>query len=100
MVLTPQRDVDKAEVGKSAHSSERSRLLPTTLGTCGYKEAGIRAPEATGGPDGANIIPKGLPLGGEVAEEGWNTKYDGIVIEELTELSNRGARFRGSMHLA
>ena len=97
--LVAQRDVDPAVVGKSAHCSDRSRLLTTARSTCGHENARVLAPKATTGPDTTCLVPKCLPLGGEVAIASRDTKQDGVVLKELARLSNGIVRFSGGMHL-
>lgn len=65
--------------------------MTTALGTSGDEETGVFAPEATGGPNAAGLVPEGLPLGGEVAVSGGDTEQDGIVVEELVGFGNRVA---------
>lgn len=97
--LVAQRHVEEAVVGEGAHGGNGSRLLATTEGTGGDEETGVLAPVATGSPDGAGLVPEGLPLGREVAVAGGNTEQDGIVLEEVIGLSNRVAGLGRGMHL-
>lgn len=87
-------------VSESAHGSNGGRLLTTTQGTRGDEQTGILAPVAAGGPDAAGLVPEGLPLGREVAEAGGDAEEDGVVLEQVSRLSN-GVRGLGrGVHLA
>lgn len=98
-VLVSQRDVDHAVVGKGAHGRDGSGLLTTAHGGSRDEHAGILAPEATGGPDAAGLIPEGFPLSREVTEASGDTEENGIVLEELTGLSNGVGGLGRSVHL-
>lgn len=66
-----------------------------------HKEAGVFAPEATGLPLLAGVVPEGPPLGREVSVAGGDTHEESIVLLEdrgVGDLRDRGV-LRGSVHL-
>lgn len=97
--LVTQRDVDEAVVGESAHGGNDGRLLATARGTSGNEDTSILAPVAAGGPDGAGLVPEGLPLSGEVTVTGGDTEEDGIVLQKLGGLNNGIAGLGRGVHL-
>lgn len=97
--LVTQRNVDEAVVSESTHGGNDSGLLATTEGTGGNEDTGILAPVAAGGPDGAGLVPEGLPLSREVTVTGGDTEQDGIVLQEVGRLSNGVGRLGRSVHL-
>lgn len=98
--LVAERNVDETVVGEGAHGGDGSGLLATTGGTGGDEETGVLAPVAAGSPDGAGLVPEGLPLSGEVAVAGGDTEEDGIVLQEVGGLSNGVAGLGRGVHLA
>lgn len=88
--LVAQGNVDQAMVSKSAHGSESSGLLATTLGTGRDKQTGVLAPVATSGPDTTGLVPESLPLGGEVTVAGGDTEEESIVFGEVFRVSQHG----------
>jgi hypothetical protein len=99
--LVAERNVDDTVVSESAHGSESSALLSTTLGAGADEEAGVLAPEATGLPLTAGAVPEGPPLRGEVAIAGGNAHQEGIVLLEdrrIADLGDGGV-LGGSVHL-
>ena len=78
-----QGHVDDAVVSKGAHRRQRRALLSSTLGGGRDEDAGVFAVVATGLPLLAGVIPKGLPLRGEVAETGGDSEQEGVVFLEL-----------------
>lgn len=97
--LVTQRDVDEAVVSESAHGGNDGGLLTTTHGTGGNEDTGVLAPVATGGPDGAGLVPEGLPLSREVTVTGGDTEENGIVLQEIGGLNNGVAGLGGGVHL-
>lgn len=66
-----------------------------------HKETGVFAPETTGLPLLAGVVPEGPPLGREVAVAGGDTHKEGIVLLEdggVGDLRDRGVLGR-SVHL-
>lgn len=98
--LVAERNEVETVVSESAHGSNGGRLLTTTQGTRGDEQTGILAPVAAGGPDAAGLVPEGLPLGGEVAEAGGDAEEDGIVLEQVSRLSDGVGGLGGGVHLA
>lgn len=76
-----QGNVNETMVGEGAHGRQSSGLLATAGGTGGDEETSVLAPEATGGPDRAGLVPEGLPLSGEVTVASGDTEKDGIVLQ-------------------
>ena len=72
-------DVDDAVVGEGRDGVLSSGLLTTTLGGGRDEDTGHLAPETTGSPLLAGLVPESLPLGGEVSVTGGDTKEEGIV---------------------
>lgn len=97
--LVTQRNVDKAVVSESAHGGDDSGLLTTAEGAGGNEDTGVLAPVATGGPDGAGLVPEGLPLSREVTVTGGDTEEDGIVLQKGGGLNNGVVRLGGGVHL-
>lgn len=97
--LVTQRNVNEAVVSESAHGGNDSGLLATTGGTGGNEDTGILAPVAAGGPDGAGLVPEGLPLSREITVTGRDTEQDGIVLQEVGRLSNGVAGLGRGVHL-
>lgn len=98
--LIAEGNVDEAVVSQSAHGSKSSRLLATTLGTGGNEETSVLAPEATGSPDAAGLIPESLPLGREVTVTGRNTEQNRVEGKQVRGLSNGVASLSRGVHLA
>lgn len=94
-----QRHVDHSVVGESAHGRQRRALLSATLGGRRDEEADVLAVESASLPLLAGLVPEGPPLGGEVAEAGWDTKEKGIVFLELIGSDERdGGRLARCVH--
>lgn len=72
-------NVDDAVVGEGRDGVLSSGLLTTTLGSGRDEDTGHLAPETTGSPLLAGLVPESLPLGGEVSVTGGDTKEEGIV---------------------
>jgi hypothetical protein len=66
-------------VGEGRHRGESSALLTTTHGAGRDEHTSHLAPEATGSPLFAGLIPEGLPLGGEVAVAGRDSNEECVV---------------------
>lgn len=98
-ILVAQRNVNETVVGEGAHGGQSSGLLTTTGGTGGDEETGVLAIVATGGPDGAGLVPEGLPLSGEVTVTSGDTKEDGIVLQEVVGLNSGVGRLGRGVHL-
>lgn len=95
-----QRNVDDAVVGQGAHGVKSSGLLATSKAGSGDEETGVLAGEATGSPDAAGLVPKGLPLGREVTVTGRDAEEEGIVLEQLLGFGNGVVGLGRSVHLA
>lgn len=116
--------VDDAVVGEGRHGSDGSGLLTAAHGSGRDEEAGHLAPEATGGPLLAGLVPEGLyhvlsvfillyeirsavdsthlPLSGEVAVSGGDAQEESIVrLEGRGVFKDRDIGGLGrSVHLA
>lgn len=97
--LVTERHVDEAVVSESAHGGNDGGLLATTEGAGGDEDTGILSPVTTGGPDGAGLVPKGLPLSREVTVARRDTEQDGIVLQKVLRLGNWVVRLGRGVHL-
>ena len=84
---------------KGAHGRQRRTLLPPALRGRRDEEADVLAVVAARLPLLARRVPKGLPLGGEVAVAGRDAEQEGVVVCELVR-GDEGDRCRlaGCMH--
>ena len=87
-------------MGEGAHGSEGCGLLTTACGCSADEEASVFTPEATGLPEMTSLVPKCLPLGGEVAVPGWDAKEEGVVGLEDVGGDGGEIRFGRGVHLA
>lgn len=86
-------------VGEGAHRRQRRALLSAALGRRRDEEADVLAVEPASLPLLAGLVPEGLPLGGEIAETGWDAKEEGIVFLELIRGDERdGGRLARCVH--
>lgn len=94
-------NVDDAVVGEGGDGVLSSGLLATAEGGGRDKDTGHLAPEATGSPLLAGLVPEGLPLGGEVAVAGGDAEEEGVVLLELGGVLEDGhvGGLGGSVHL-
>ncbi len=97
--LVTERHVDEAVVSESAHGGNDGGLLATTGGAGGDEDTGILAPVTTGGPDGAGLVPEGLPLSREVTVAGRDAEQDGIVLQKVGRLGNWVVGLGRGVHL-
>jgi hypothetical protein len=77
--LVSKGDVDETVVGEGGEGGNRSGFLPTSNGSSGDEDTCVLAPEGTGLPLTAGLVPEGLPLGGEVTVTSGNAKEEAIV---------------------
>lgn len=99
--LVAERHVDDTVVSESAHGSDSGALLSTTLSGGGDEETSVLAPEGTGLPLAAGLVPECAPLGGEVAVASGNAHQEGIVLLENAGVreSGDGVVLLGGVHL-
>ena len=69
-MLVPKRHKDNTLMHERAQTRNNRALLATTLSGCGNKNARIFSVISTRGPLLARLVPKRLPLRGEVAVTG------------------------------
>lgn len=93
--------VDDAVVGEGAHGGESSGLLATSLRGSGDEDTGVLAPETTGAPLLAGLVPESLPLSGEVAVSCWDADEEGVILLEHAWVFEDGdiCGLRRSVHL-
>ena len=99
--LVAERHVDYAMMGERGHGCHCGGLLSASLGGGANEEASVLAPEATGLPLLASVVPEGPPLGREVAVASGNAHKEGIVLLEdggVADLRDGGVLGR-SVHL-
>ena len=94
-----ERHVDEAVVRKGAHDRQGRALLAAALRGRRDEEAGVLAVVAARLPLLARLVPKGLPLGGQVAVAGRDAEEEGVVLFELVrgDEGDRG-RLAGGVH--
>lgn len=97
--LVTQRDEDKTVMGQSAHGRQSGGFLTTTHGASGDENTCVLAPEATGGPDGAGLVPEGLPLRREITVASGDAEEDGIVLQQVLGLHDGVTGLGRSVHL-
>ena len=87
-------------VRERAHGRQRRALLPPALRGRRDEEAGVLAVVAARLPLLARVVPKGLPLGGQVAVARRDPEQEGVVLFELVrgDEGDRG-RLAGCVHL-
>lgn len=66
--LVAQRDEDHAVVHEGRHGADDGGLLASARGGGADEHAGVLAPEGSGLPLAAGLVPEDLELGGEVSE--------------------------------
>ena len=86
-------------VRKGAHGRQRRALLAAALGGGRDEEAGVLAVVGARLPLLARVVPKGLPLVGQVAEAGRDPEEEGVILFELLR-GDEGDRCRlgGCVH--
>ena len=91
--------VDDAVVREGAHGRQRRALLAAALRGRRDEEAGVLAVVAARLPLLARVVPKGLPLGGQVAVARRDAEQEGGVLFELVrgDEGDRG-RLAGCVH--
>ena len=84
---------------KGAHDRQGRALLAAALRGRRDEEAGVLAVVAARLPLLARLVPKGLPLGGQVAVAGRDAEEEGVVLFELVrgDEGDRG-RLAGRVH--
>lgn len=99
--LVAQRHVDETVVRKRAHGIHSSALLPTAHSGSRHEQTRVLAPQGTGLPLAAGLVPEGLPLGREVAVSGRDAEEEGVVLLEGFWVAERGdlAGFGRGVHL-
>ena len=86
-------------VRKGAHGRQRRALLAAALGGRRDEDADVLAVVAARLPLLAGLVPKGLPLGGEVAVAGRDAEEEGVVFLELVRGDEGdGGRLAGCVH--
>ena len=68
---------------ESAHSRQRGAFLSSSLGGRADEETNIFPIVPASLPLLASRVPKGFPLGGEVAVAGWDAEEEGVIFFEL-----------------
>ena len=87
-------------VRKGAHGRQCRALLAAALGGRRDEDADVLAVVAARLPLLASLVPKGLPLVGEVAETGGDAEKEGVVFLELVwRDEGDGGRLAGCVHL-
>ena len=76
-----QGHIDDPVMGQGGHTRDGGGFLPSAQGGCADEKAGHLAIEAPTRPQPASLVPESLPLGGEIAVTGRDTKEEGLTTK-------------------